>query len=618
MIRRIIIPPVNEHKFVTYDDIIEGTRYNQHQFDRAWLSEQVRDWQDKRDYAQKKQFKDKCSVQISALPDSVVSLILYKCDHTVFDTYPMQVVEMGNADPMPVFVDDIEYNAYWYFNAKFWQNVLLTEGRYYFVIEIVSGSDTDRIISEPIELKEKHPNTVLHEYTNRSNKDLCIFEQTGQKFSLRVSGDVLNLQPKVERISFLDHRQNTTELSAVNYRGWTVYAGTRGGGIPDYEFDILNYAWGLTSKRVEGKGYTVPDGGEWVKDDGQGSILTSGSIDVREANIDDAYRIIKGSFTVIPSTPYPWVNMFVSIGKDGIKDFYYPSPTYITNDATRDQFIDDLSAAAVAQGLDGEFSLVGSNIDYELGPNETYDQSSAPILTKFIQINSITTGSSQNLNLYIGMRAGLNGGKSPYAFINASGSLVQGEYFSGNSIYPITSGHVAGAAGTYSSYLFHDDTLSLLEISGDYLRSFTGGKFPELLKSFKLFNSPRIIEFFIFTSLMHCANSLEVLNINNNITLANIQKYSDYTVGTIYGNSMKKLNIILLRQNNQTSTNLNAMYNSMKNAMLQIPAQFTVFNGIMDTSLQISGAQPTNFPATLNSSQARSMLINTYQWTVII
>lgn len=618
MIRRILIPPVNEHKFVNYNDIIEGTRYNQHQFDRDWMTSQIRDWQDYREYEQKRQFLDKCSIQISATLNSTATLNIYSCNHVLIDSWDMPKVLTADGFAFTHYQDGQPYNVYSFFDALFWQNPDLEEGRYYFVIEVVNGADTDRIISEPIGLKEFHPGTVLHEYTNSFNKDLCIFEQTKQKFSLRIEGDVLDFKPLVERESFLDFGYNTTELAATTYRGWTAYVGTNPNGVPDYIFDILNYAWGLTSKRIEGKAYVAAEGAAWTKEENEGSVLKTGSLEIREQNIDSAYTIIKGSIVVVDLPAYPFVLMPISVGSDNVDDFYYASSSYITDDTTRDGLIDDLNAAVAEQGLDGEFVLNGSTIEYELGANENYDQSSTQVLTKYVQINSITTGSGQNLNLYVGMVASISGGKSAYGFINPSGNLVQSEYFSGTGLYEIFSAHIAGAAGTYSHFIFHDDTLDQLKIKGDYIRNFNNSKFPSTLRIFELTDSPRITEFLIFNTLMHAANSLQILSISNNVTLSNVRNYSDYSIGTLFGNSMKNLNQIYLRFNNQTSTNLNAFYNSMKDPMLHFPSEFTVHNGIVDTRFQLSGGQPTNFPAAGNSSQARSMLSNTYQWTVLI
>lgn len=126
-----------------------------------------------------------------------------------------------------------------------------------YILKLTAGVDDETLtmLSEPMCLKEIHPNTIYHEYKNNRFREGVVFE-TGIKFGLRVEASIVNLQPGAQKTVYQDEPLNTKILDGKPFR---VFDYIIGGslGIPDWLLDIINRTWCLNEVQLDGKYFAV-------------------------------------------------------------------------------------------------------------------------------------------------------------------------------------------------------------------------------------------------------------------------------------------------------------------------------------------------------------------------
>lgn len=608
-LRQYKFSPLLPYKMVPIDYGIVGTRYNSPDFDRTWFSEQnvVRGWQEQVEYAQLRQTNDRMSFQFWSTSNvSDATLYLYNCSSEIVKTDVLSKLQNGLVN-FSVTEDGYTYNVWTFTNNLYWNG--LDEGNYYIYINCHNVTFDDYFISEPIYVKEKHEGSGLLEYSHDENKDYIIFEQTNQKFSKRIIGDVLDFTPLVERTVFLDNGYDTTQLRANAYRGWTLYAGGNGSLIPDYEIDILNYVFTLKGIKWEKKGYTPADGAAFKKTDNPNYPMYSAAIELREPKRKVAYTLLKGDLLMFDyGGIYPFSPVQMLIGSDDVFDFVYKVAGYIFDDTSRDAYVTTLNSQAVLQGIDGIFSVDGTKIIYTLGNAETYTQTDNVVLDKFTIVTHTTTAISQNLNFYSKLNGALSG-LSYFSLVYADAAAVLNYGVLANfESTEFTHSFAVTVTGTSAHYIFHDNTISNIELKGDYLTAVSGTT-PSLMQSFSLTDSPKITSFSMIESLQNSCDSLLVLHIKNNVILTALRYY--YRSTATPKKVFSKLIALDCIGNNMSSTNLDNFYIDMWNSygtdIVGIP-----LNGISNTTGQLTSAHPT-----ATSAAQRLSLSTTKGWILL-
>lgn len=607
-VRKYKISPLNPYRIVRVLSE-QNPRYNTKQFDWAWFSElnAVNEWEQQIGYEQLVQNNDRFSLQIWANSDAyTMNMYLYKCDGTLINT---TTIPANLSITIDIQEDGNNYYVYNYVNNSFWDSI--PEGKYYFYFDMNLATSHDFFISEPIAVKQKHEGSVLVEYSNSYNRDYIIFEQTRQKFEIRLIGSVQNMQALINRVSFIDNAENVTALKSTAFRGWTFWAGGNSKGIADYLLDKLNYIFALNGTKIDGKSYVAADGASWVKSENINYPLYIGSIELREKEIKAAYSTIEGDLALLSySGEFPFVAMKVNIGISNVYDFVYQNPTLIVDASALSTFIDTLNNEATIQGLDGVFYADANTVFYTLGIGEVYDQSDSSTLNRFMSFSNVSGASGVDLNFDLALASRITGvGNSlfAFAFLNTNTILASGNVSTGVT-FNYTHSYTVPTSGSYTYYLFHDETMEYVSISGDYL-SAVGANCPQNLKAFRLFDSPRITSFSIITSLRRSSTSLQKVLIYNNTLLASILGYWNNIGGTAVGFSA--LTFLDLHLNHMAATNIDAIYNNVYSTYAIAGLPFPS-NGYMNTTNQNTAALPTT-----TSLTARNSLSLTKHWTII-
>ena len=604
MIRQLYISPLNGIRWVKAGQTT-AAKYNNPIENEAWFTELRKSWEDYADYTLKKQTNDSLFIRAWAneVTESSPTLELYSCDGEVVITTAMIAENLTLIDP---YDTDISYA-----NPNFWNAV--DPGRYYLYMTVPYDDGVNVFwISEPIEVAERWEDTILIEYRHSTNKMGVLFENRNFFFSFRIEGIVYNPDDLINRVVFSDQNDDTDPLYANAYEGYALlFGGGNGGFVPDYATKIGNNIFTCDQVLIEGTQYTAADGAQFEKTRTDGYRLVQAVIQLRFPDNDRPNSWSEGGLDIFEKpAAYPFIIMSFSINNGTFPGYIYATPTLILDDDDLANYIAARNVNILAAGLTGTIEQQGDFIVYVVGMGENYNNCNSKLLTKYMTLRSITIGSSNNLNFVLALTANLAGGQSAYGFVNPSNTLQQVGYISGITPLPLLSAYIAGAAGTYDSLLFHDDTLSLIQVKGDYLRDIIGPS-PANLIGFNVSGNPRLTTFNILGALSASKNSLTNLIVQNNATLTTITNY--YNSITDY---MVVLRSLLLQGNNMGTSGANALYNNIYEAYSP-GGVFFIFNGQIDTSAQLSGQSASNVGVG-NSATARSVLINQFNWEVII
>ncbi len=171
----------------------------------------------------------------------------------------------------------------WYYNVPLYD---VPEGKYVVLIHKPNnGSSPDFfVITEGLDIKHYHKDTVLIQYTNSKN-DFGMFFEDFQMFTLRLPGH-LTLTPEAEINAYDDQSRNHTMLSAVPYRSWKLTLGIGGKEIPPYMADIVNRATLCDTLYINDVLMTRAEGSKIESDAVEKSQLSEISLDLREYNND--------------------------------------------------------------------------------------------------------------------------------------------------------------------------------------------------------------------------------------------------------------------------------------------------------------------------------------------
>lgn len=598
---QVIISPLNGIRFVPAD-VILSPRYNRPQFDQEWYYDLIYRWQSKPFYGQKIQKKDILSLQIMANKDASIVIKLLNCQGITLSTNNF-LSTIGL--PMPLIKGTV-MQYFQYINASYWSG--LSEGGYFLSIEITFPDSSQSVfLSEPIDLKTKHEGTVLLEYQNSYNKDNALFEQTSQKFNLRMAG-YMQLAPALEKTVFQDQGYNSSLLSGTAYRNWDVVFGGNNNAIPEYQVDQLNHILALDAIKIDGKAFTVIDDSSLNIARSDGYPLVSPSVTLGEVENMDNSLFLGGDLVVIESIPaYPFAIFGVQLGTENFIDWNYDNPFLIINPANWSAYTSLLNSNLTAFGLTGSMEWTGSQLVYHLGAGENIDTANATIATQKLNIKTVIFTSSlieDEINYEIS-------GNAYFAiFIPENNtSIAHGSLYDLPAVAEFTTEYPVSSSINLTYPLYYIGDITRISINAN---NFNGldGDIPEMLGELVILNSQKLNSFSIYPLLMPAQNSLFRVQVNNCPNLQNPGIIAPNT--TIPGLNLqwKFLKQYYFFGNNIPSSNIDNFFNSFNDYYnLYYNHDGTFVNGDIHVEAQNPPAPPTNASAT-----ARAVLTNTLNW----
>jgi hypothetical protein len=241
MANRADIPFLNPVRFIELDPV-ELPQYNTKHLDDYWFKETLQGYETIVDFKQKYQTSDTIYLQFEA-NFAAIQMQVIDCEQNVLLTQSATQVRANKYLP-GYYVYELTLSL-----ASF------PTGTIYLKLNLGLGSKF--MISEPIAVAEKWPNTVLFQYSNSKYHGDVIFE-TGIVFGFRCEAVIRRLEPGSERTFYRDQKLNPTQLKVRPFRGWELGIGHLY-GIPDGVIDIMNWIWSCDSVLLDGKSFAVLD-----------------------------------------------------------------------------------------------------------------------------------------------------------------------------------------------------------------------------------------------------------------------------------------------------------------------------------------------------------------------
>lgn len=614
MERKVTFSACNQYRFIPLDEVLPE-KYNFRQFDKALFSEVQEYYMTKSEYAQKIQKSDPCRIQMKTTQNFFpVRLYVYKCGGELVSG----PFALSNFALSPALIEQgIERFVQRYENPTFFNNL---EGNYYLVLECRFDENndgvvdfTDWFVSEPISVKAKHPKTGLLEVGNSTNKDDVIFKQPRQKFSLRVESMMVPMQPKSDRVVFMDQGEQPVQISATASRSWTLIFLR----VPMWMVDKLNHYFALDAIYYEGLGITPIDGAALKYDVQETSYgLCQVSIEVAESDGQGVFEYFKGGIEMFQVPDFPFVIYSTDIGHLNNYDFNYPQPIRIADDTALNNWINARNASITASGMAGQIARSTTTVVYNRGLGENYTYAKSRILTRRLGIVNTTTG-VQAVPLSLEMSGGSYTGLwvvfNPALGYAGTGNAPQGE---ANFVISNFAFNAPGA-GTYTYELWHEGTIEKIYMKGARISGIDKyGLETSLppLTSFGIDDSVALTAFSLFGQLPELRNTLVNYRLRNNANLTDTGVYYPLLAYSTHG--WKKLQTVTLNQNRLNAAMIDQWFNSMRAATLApdpggFGPQFYIYNGSVLINNQSPAAAPTSA-----SSAARNILMNTWGWNL--
>jgi hypothetical protein len=237
----IYLPFLNPVRFVELDPV-ELPQYLTKHFDDYWASEQLQSFETVVNFTQKYQTSDTIYLQFESNFASI-QLSVIDCDQTVLLTQAATQVR-ANKHLAGYYVYELTLSLAAFSAGTIWLKLSL-------------GLGSKLMISEPIELAESWPNTILFQYNNSKYHGDVIFE-TGIVFGFRCEAVIRRLDPANERTAYRDQKLNPTTLKVRPFRGFELAIGHLS-SVPDWVIDKMNWIWSCDSVQCDGKSFAVLD-----------------------------------------------------------------------------------------------------------------------------------------------------------------------------------------------------------------------------------------------------------------------------------------------------------------------------------------------------------------------
>lgn len=380
--------------------------YNFVQFDQKAYAETAMEWQTNMPYTQKATLVDKIDVQVHIQegdvghPSDLTIDILDIHDNLISTLdishfYGRQVIP-GNTFTNPEDGSVTQLASYHYsftFGEYFTGVSDPLNGLYYLRVSNYSGqSDYGSLYyrSEPILVFPQHPNTVLVQARNNTNRSLQNFIISGwdgatvtgyiPEPQLRVEGHIEAYNPKTFISAYLQQDRLPLMTNSQNYRTFRFNLGSVAAGVPEYMYEKVAEMFICDYFSIDGKAFAYDnDASEsgikqiWKREQNYGGTLGWSEFPIREK-----YKNQNTSVTVVPYAILPlWRSPRFEAGHDPdvfeiyfLRSFYFiaggvtvtvPSRSFLGT-SPETVFVNYLNTVILpSYGLGGEIILNDSN-----------------------------------------------------------------------------------------------------------------------------------------------------------------------------------------------------------------------------------------------------------------
>lgn len=454
------IPQLNNIQFVPVD-IVLPSQYHQLPFDKEWFKDYIKEWQTEASYQQPIQMTDRQFVEIHAETNTPFSLFLYNCEQEeVVEIESDFIIHIGTTNT--VYVDKngntVQLAVHkWSFTFG---ELSIPAGTYYLYAPILFGEDdTKAWISEPLNIKTDHEDTIYIEAYNDTNKGDVIFkfnEPTGftgdvffsPVFGLRVYGSILD-PSKYDSIDIDFLNQQNEVRQAYSDAGLVKELYVGGSlGAPPYVLDKVNRYLCCDHKMAEGREISKDEGAQATIDKASNYPLYTYTIDIRDYDRQDAFTDNRGALIDVHEFPaYPFYVWDVEdeTGNKILGGYGW----HVTDGSIRAGYVGYLNTViAPLNGYKGEFIDNGTTLQYQQGLGDS-KEFEGRVLTHRIQLSiSALVNDAQ-------YRVGYASGYFGFVWDDVANSVFN---FRDPADPPTYYDKDFATIGTYNLYVFQDES----------------------------------------------------------------------------------------------------------------------------------------------------------------
>lgn len=272
----LFVPHLCPVKFVPLGKTLPA-QYHYRHMDDWWFSEQIQMYTHQPKYFAKWQTNDLIKLQCQTNGLGPVQVELLNAKGQVLSTIALsQAVDPAIASPQILWEGNINLSS-------------LAEGAYYLHLTAGTGSDIAEMISEPLHIQADWPNTLLIEYSNKKNKQACVFT-TGYNPSFRVEGWIDTFKAEATFTTHVNQPADIDVLNGIPYRTHKLNIGFDE-GHPDWVFDKVNRISLLNKVLYDGEQYSRDSDAKWEPINIPGSPLKFSSVQIRPSKNRDGITV---------------------------------------------------------------------------------------------------------------------------------------------------------------------------------------------------------------------------------------------------------------------------------------------------------------------------------------
>lgn len=508
----------------TTDFAVFPSNFNQRHMDEDFMERNLKNWEDKRCYLQPVQQSDVIVLQwlgqafaFGGTINPYYVRILDKNGKVVKSQQPTTPGLLGT---------DTIYNI----KMGIWD---VLEGIYFIQLKFQGYfSDPDAyMISEPIEIKAFHENTMLFEGSNTFNDQGIIWAYNSLQMQLRVHASLIEFSPENKSYVYNNEPMDAVLVSAIPYREFKLEFGRKGSCIPDWMADKINRFLSFNTITIDGKGFARKQGATLEPKRIEGHPLSKWSVPLSESSsahdilISTTQRINLGA---IPTTDYFYIKGLYANSLTA-----YFSPAFETYFKGQKNFLDYLNGfykLSYFPGLVGQFTIdVNNDLIYSTPSDSEY----TTLLAVDLEIAGVLSyGLKLKLSGANTLAIGIDG-SGHYALVHGDGSQVNYTSYSG----------ATALTKTYTpkvdrdAYLFLDTCTLINESLGSSKIISIGGNLPGDIETFNIKNnSLRFVENNLFLS---CIGGISTIDLtDNNLNTNEVNKLIMYLYEALTAGSL--------------------------------------------------------------------------------
>lgn len=247
------------------DETNQPAQYNTKHYGDYQYRETIREWETKAKYFQKWQNNDVIYLQfLSDFSPLQIDII---------DKYGNS---QGSFVGLQKLQDETQPGKYAYEFAIGLGS--LPEGCYYLALD--GGSGTLKMFSEPFQVKQLHPNTLLFEYRDSGTRGDVLYG-TGITFGFRVEGNIRRPVAGADTQSYINQKGDPKVLSSHTFKTFPIMIGGSR-GVPDWALDLINEIFSCDFVRIDGKQFAKEGDVKFELVEENNYSLIGFSFDVRE------------------------------------------------------------------------------------------------------------------------------------------------------------------------------------------------------------------------------------------------------------------------------------------------------------------------------------------------